>query len=117
MLKVVLIDIDIDYEYMQKYDLFSILDQKIEFCSNLFNVKVLFKNITKSQSNHVHLFLHVSDLSDQDIVRFKFCVGEDHKRLNHSIRRFERIGTFLDFFWMSNIKKKKRRKSSKKRKR
>jgi len=108
---IVLIDIDVDFDYMKKYDLFSVLEQKIDFCSKLYNVQVEYQNIMKSQSNHIHLFLRTKEeLSPYQIVQFKFCVGEDHKRLNYSIRRYERIGQFLDFFWMTNVKKKHRKK-------
>ena len=86
MTEVVLIDIDVKYKYMEEYHLFDILEEKIDFCSKLLGVEVKSVVFRKSQCGNVHLHLIVSDFRNkEDMIRFKFCIGEDHKRLNFSI--------------------------------
>jgi len=82
-----------------------VLNQKIEWCTKAFNVDIEYLNIDKSQCNHVHLHLiSRSDLDPETLFQLKYCIGEDHKRLNHSIRRYEKAGKILDFFWMHKNK-------------
>jgi len=101
----ILVDIDIKMEYMEKYGLIDILHRKIEYCSRLIGINVLWVNIEKSQCGNTHLRIIVDNTSNMDIIKFKYCVGEDHKRLTHTIRRYEKTGKILDFFYMSNVKK------------
>jgi len=106
MTEVVLIDIDVKFKYMERYHLFDILQKKIEFCTKLLDVQIEDMNIRKSQCGNVHLHLITSDMSPQQFIQLKYCIGEDHKRLNFSIYRFEQMGEFLDFFNMKRTKKK-----------
>jgi len=105
MSRVVLIDVDLPWSLMEKYELREILNEKINFCLSRFNIKAKFVNITQSQCGNVHVHIITYDDIDPKIaIKLKFCVGEDSKRLRHSIRRFEKLGKLLDFFWVRKVK-------------
>ena len=105
-MKAIFIDIDIKYEYMEKYGLLEILDDKINYCLQKFKLKPLWIKKSKSQCGNLHLHIIVNeDIDPETIIRLKYCIGEDHKRLSHTIRRYERTGKILDFFWLTENKK------------
>ena len=104
-MRLILIDIDIPFELMEKYSLFDVLNDKISYCLSRFNAKAKIVNISISQCGNVHLHIVLDqDVSVETLFKIKFCIGEDPKRLVHSIRRYEKTGKVLDFFWMRKIK-------------
>jgi len=105
LVKVVLVDIDIPFEVMQKYGLFDVLNEKVEFCLSRFNVDVETIAVDKSQCGNTHLHITLKhDISPEELIMLKFCIGEDPKRLAYTIARYEVTGKILDFFWMHKIK-------------
>ena len=109
VMTIILIDLDVEYQYMQRYGLFELLKRKIELAEQIFNVHFVSVVFRKSQSKHVHIFLKTKEeLSNDQIVQIKFFLNEDHKRLNFEIGRIEKLGRLDSFFWMTKTKKKKR---------
>jgi len=105
MTRLILVDIDIPFSIMKEFGLFEILEEKIDFCMKKFNVSVELINITQSQCGNTHVHIVVDrDLDPITVLRLKFCIGEDHKRYIHSVRRYKKTGKILDFFWMKKIK-------------
>jgi len=105
-MKAIFIDIDIPYEYMKRYRLDKVLELKIHLCLNQFGLTLEKYRIDRSQCGNTHLRVIIKENIDPvTIIRFKYCVGEDHKRLTHTIRRYEKTGKILDFFWLSKNKK------------
>ena len=103
--KVILLDIDIKYDIMQKYALFDILSEKIDYCLSRFQLepKSIFVQRSQCGNTHVHIVLK-DEIDGETAIMLKFCMGEDGKRLMHSVRRFEKTGRLMDFFWMSKTK-------------
>jgi len=103
--KVILLDIDIKWEVMERYALFDLLSDKITYCLSHFYVNAKSVFVEKSQCGNVHVHIVLDKEIDGDTaIRLKYCLGEDGKRLMHSVRRYEKTGKLMDFFWMTQIK-------------
>jgi len=104
-MRLILVDIDIPWEIMEKYRFFDILNDKVEYCLSKFNVDAKIVNVSRSQCGNTHLHIVLKqDVNAETIIKIKFCIGEDPKRLTHSIRRYEKTGKILDFFWIRKVK-------------
>jgi len=108
-MSVILIDLDVEWEYMEKYGFFELYKEKLKLAEQIFGIHFESIVFRKSQSNHVHVFLNtVEELSNEQIIKIKFFLNEDHKRLNFEISRFEQFGKLNSFFWLSKTKKKRK---------
>lgn len=95
-----LIDIDIPKEFWEKH-LSDIFEQKIRFCSSYLDNKVDRYIIKESRNGNVHVYVYLSRpiASFGFYARFKYCLGEDHKRLALDLRRYKTWGKIVQFFW------------------
>ncbi len=105
--KRLLIDIDIPFNIFQKY-LYSNYLKQIEICSREYNFKVLNVKFEKSINGNTHILIILKKpITDFNVyITAKMCLFEDQRRLAHDIRRFEKLGKVLQFFWINKKKQK-----------
>jgi len=101
-MKVLFIDIDVPVEYMKIFNLYDITAFKIVKCSELLRVKISDVKVTTSRNGNVHVRLILKeDIDPKTAIMLHFCIGEDHKRLTHTIRRYLSTGKLLEFIWIN----------------
>jgi len=105
--KTIKLDIDIPYDLWS--ELFSmIFVKKLEFCLSIYDLHIDMLNINKSRNSNVHIHIVLKEMIDPiTYYHIKYCLGEDHKRLVWSYRRYMKTGKILDFFWNKPIEVKK----------
>ena len=105
--KRLLIDIDIPFTIFQKY-LEKAYIKQIEICSKLYNIKILSVKFEKSSHGNTHVLIILNEaITDFNVyISAKMCLFEDQRRLAHDIRRFEKLGKVLQFFWQNKKKQK-----------
>ncbi len=105
--KRLLIDIDIPYAVFQKY-LYSNYLKQIEICSKMYNLHIESLKFEKSSHGNTHVLLLLKEpITDFNVyISAKMCLFEDQRRLAHDIRRFEKLGKVLQFFWQNKKKQK-----------
>lgn len=103
--KRLLIDIDIPFTIFEKY-LKEAYIKQIAICSELYNIKILSVKFEKSSHGNTHVLLLLKEpITDFNIyANAKMCLYEDQKRLLHDIRRYEKLGKVLQFFWQNKKK-------------
>ncbi len=103
--KRLLIDIDIPFTIFQKY-LYSNYLKQIEICSSLYNLEVISYKFEKSSHGNTHVLLLLKEpITDFNVyISAKMCLFEDQKRLLHDVRRYEKLGKVLQFFWQNKKK-------------
>jgi len=93
------VDIDIDVDYY--YELFKDIEDKlIQYCSETLGVEIEMMNTTVSKSGRIHI--HIVFKKEVDIetfFRFKYCIGDDRKRLQLQLFRAVSMGDPVDFFY------------------
>jgi len=107
-MRTIKLDIDIPYElFMDKF--YDIFRSKMFYCTILHNLIIDSWKITKSRKSgnvHVHIVL-AKPVTPELYFKLKYCMGEDHRRLVWSYRRYKKTGKILDFFWNKPIELKK----------
>ena len=105
--KRLLIDIDIPFTIFQKY-LREAYIKQIEICSITYNLHIESFKFEKSSHNNTHVLIILNEaITDFNIyVNVKMCLYEDQGRLIHDIRRYEKLGKVLQFFWIDKKKQK-----------
>lgn len=109
LIKTVKLDIDIPYDIFMK-EFYDIFISKVAFCVDHLGVKIMEWRVKKSQKSgniHVHMILE-RPIPPYLYFRLKYCLGEDHKRLVWSWKRYKLTGHVHDFFWNKRIKVKER---------
>jgi len=93
------VDIDIDVDYY--FELFRDIEEKlIQYCSEILGVEVEMVNTTVSKSGRIHLHVVFRDSVDiETFFRFKYCIGDDRKRLQLQLFRASSLGDPVDFFY------------------
>jgi len=106
-MKPVFVDIDIPLDKFMEYNLRKILMWKIVFCTAMLGVNAVHSKIGRSRNGNVHLALLIDkEIDPVTMIQLKYCLGEDHKRLTHTIRRYEKTGKILDFLWINRRERK-----------
>ena len=95
-----LIDIDVPYPFWEKH-LKDIFEQKIRLCSSYLDNGVDHYIVKESKNGNVHAYIYLKRpiTSFGEYARFKYCLGEDHKRLSLDLRRYKVWGKIVQFFW------------------
>jgi len=99
--------IDIDIPYGLFMELFKdIFEERLKWCCRRFGVELDYFLYERSQNGNVHVFIRYKEPVNPSIYhRLMFCVGDDHKRIVHSYKRYIATGQILDFFWNRPVKK------------
>jgi len=105
--KTIKLDIDIPYDLWESL-FYRIYIRKYAFCTELLEIKVDTIAIRKSRNGNIHIYMTLKKPIDAiTYYQFKYCIGEDHKRLVWSWKRYIKTGKILDFFWNKPIEVKK----------
>ncbi len=105
--KTIKLDIDIPYDLWESlfHDIYL---RKFVFCTSILGIKVDMVTIKESSNGNVHIHMVLKEgINPYTYYQFKYCLGEDHKRLVWSYRRYLKTGKILDFFWNKPIEVKK----------
>jgi len=109
MIRKILLDIDILYEiWIQKFK--KVFEKKLEFCKELYNLDIEYWRHEKSiKSGNTHVFIRLRKPVRPEIYHeILYCLGEDHRRLMWSYKRYLCKGKILDFFYRYRFELKKK---------
>jgi hypothetical protein len=92
------VDIDLPYKFVKEYFIYYV--SKARFVLAMFNYKDLVIKLKRSPSGNAHVVITIDRcIEPVDYHAVMWLLGDDHKRLNHSIRRFLATGHILDFHY------------------
>ena len=95
-----LIDIDIPKNFWEKH-LEDIFKHKLKFCSFYLQNEIDHYIVKPSRNGNVHVYVYLRKpiTNFNEYAKFKYCLGEDHKRLTLDLRRYKVWGKIVQFFW------------------
>jgi len=99
------IDIDLPYGFVREH--FNIYVEHARYVLGLFSYKDLIVKLRMSPSGNAHVNIVVDRCVEKSVYHvLMWLLGDDHKRLAHSMKRFTATNHIMDFHYKHKWKKK-----------
>ena len=100
------VDVDVPHEFVKENFIFYV--NKARFVLAMFNYRDVVIKLRRSPSGNAHVTITIDRCIDpKDYHVVMWLLGDDHKRLQHSIRRYLATRHILDFHYKQRLKKNK----------
>jgi hypothetical protein len=98
------VDVDLPHEFVKENFIYYV--NKARFVLAMFNYKDVVIKLKKSPSGYAHITITIDRCIDpKDYHVVMWLLGDDHKRLQHSIRRYLATKHILDFHYKQRLKR------------